>query len=177
MPLTVTPTLQGVYTLLRAFVLGVVPAGVPVVQGLGNRVPMPPPSPGFVCMTATLLMPLRTPVELWDTTDLDPVTMDIEQGTQIRVQLDCYGAASADWAIQLATLLRTDYACRALAPVAPLYADNPIQAPLTNGEEQYEQRWIVGANLQYNPVVSIPMQFADTAEVDLINVDERYPPS
>lgn len=176
MPLPIAPTLTDVYTLVRAFVLGIVPVGVEVVQGLGNRASLPPPSPGYVCMTANLLLSLRTPVETWDTTDPDPDTIDIEQGTQIRLQLDCYGALSANWAAQLMTLLRTDYGVRALAPVAPLYADNPIQAALTNSEEQYEQRWIVGANLQYNPVVSVPMEFADTAEVDLINVDERYPP-
>lgn len=178
MPLPISLTTTNVYTSLRAFVLGIVPAGVEVVQGLDNRTAMPPPSPGFVCMTANLLIPLRTPVELWDMADPDPNAIDIEQGTQIRVQLDCYGAASGDWAAQLMTLLRTDYGVRALAPVlAPLYADNPVQAALVNGEEQYEQRWIVGANLQYNPVVTIPMEFADTAEVNLINVDERYPAS
>jgi hypothetical protein len=51
-----------------------------------------------------------------------------------------------------------------------------MQAALVNGEEQYEERWIVGANLQYNPVVSTPQQFADTLEATLINVDEAFPP-
>lgn len=182
MPLVVAPTLQDVYTLLRAFVISVVPAGTEVIQGLENRASMPtPPTPtpagwGFVCMTATVLRGHRTPQESWDISDPDPVAISIEQGILVRVQLDCYGPVSADWAVMLTALLRTDYACRVLAPVAPLYADDPVQAALVNGEEQYEERWIVGANLQYNPIVSTPMEFANTAAVTTINVDERYPP-
>lgn len=176
MPLVVAPTLQDVYTLLRAYIAGIVPVGVMVTQGLGNRVPMPPVLPGFVCMTATLLNPHRTPETSWDQVGLDPTAIVIEQGMLVRIQLDCYGADSADWAVMLAATMRTDYACTALAPVAPLYCDNPIQAALVNGEEQFEERWIVGANLQYNPVITTPMQFAAEAVVSTINVDERYPP-
>jgi hypothetical protein len=175
MPLAVAPTLQDVYTLLKAFIVGIVPAGVQVVKGLNNRTAMPLPLPGFVAMTAVLMNPHRTPVETWDHNNPEPDAISIEQGILLRVQLDCYGPDAAQWAVALATL-RSSYACDVLAPVAPLFADNPIQAPLTNAEAEYEQRWIVGANLQYNPVVSTPMQFADAAEVNLINIDVRFPP-
>lgn len=177
MTLVVTPTFEDLYTRLRVLIVDVVPAGVEVIQGLGNRVPMPPPSPGFVCMTATLLNPLDTPVESWDGDNPDPDAIAYQQSMAVRVQLDCYGALSGDWATMLATVLRTEYAVDLLGPtVAPLYADNPIMAPLIDAEAEYEQRWIVGANVQYNPVTSTPMQFADTAEIELINVDEAYPP-
>lgn len=177
MPLVVSPTFEDLYTALRAFVVDVVPAEVDVVQGLGNRVSSPDPVPGYVAMTANLITPHRTPVETWDNDNPSPDAIAIEQGTLVRVQLDCYGRDSADWAVMLAAALRTEYACRLLAPVAaPLYADNPVQAPLIDSEAAYESRWIVGANLQYNPVVSTPMEFADTAEITLINIDERYPP-
>lgn len=176
MPLVVTPTLQDVYTKLRSLVIDVVPALVQVVQGLDNRVPMPPMSPGFVNMTARIFSPHRTPVASWDHISINPSAVSFEQGMIVHVQLDCYGAASADWAVMLVTVLRTEYACELLTPVAPLFAKDPVQAPLTNGEEQYEERWIVDGRLQYNPIVSTPMQFANAAEIDLINVDERYPP-
>lgn len=184
MALVVSISLQDVYTRLRTLVLQAVspvgPTPVPVIQGLVNRAAMPPPSPGFVCMTATLLTQHRTPVESWDIQALDPSAIEIEQGQLVRIQLDCYGALSADWATILAAILRTDYACRVFSEggldAAPLYAERPMQAALVDGEQQYEERWIVGANLQYNPVVSTPMQFADTLEATLINVDEAYPP-
>ena len=181
MALVVSISLQDVYAALRSLILTAVsPVGVtpvPVIQGLGNRVAMPPPSPGFVCMTATLITQHRTPQESWDMDNPNPTTIAIEQGQLVRIQLDCYGALSADWATILAAIFRTDYACQALAPLsAPLYVEPPMQAALVNGEEQYEERWIVGANLQYNPVVSTPQQFADTLEATLINVDEAFPP-
>lgn len=176
MPLTVSITLQDVYTKLRALVVSVVPAGVVVIQGLGNRVAWPPPVPGFVAMTATLNKALRTPVNSWGRSDPAPTSITIEQGMHLRVQLDCFGADSADWAVMLATVLRNEYSVSILAPISPLYADDPIQAALTNSEEQYEQRWIVGANVQYNPVVTNPTQFANAASATLIEINEAFPP-
>jgi hypothetical protein len=49
--------------------------------------------------------------------------------------------------------------------------------PYKTGEEQYNRRWTVLASLQYNPVTTLPQQFADAADVEVINVDERYPPT
>lgn len=177
MTLVVSITQEDVYTRLRALVLDVVPAGVEVVQGLGNRAAMPIGATGFVCMTMIGRTLHRTPEETWDKVDLNPDALSIEQGTLVKIQLDCYGPVSGDWAEMLAAILRTDYAVQLLGPtVVPLHADDPIQAALVNGEEQYEERWIVGANLQYNPVIMTPQQFADTLVVDIINVDEAYPP-
>lgn len=176
MPATVSITLDDVYTLFRALALSVLPINVQVVKGIPNRAATPPPVPGYVSMTVTANRGLRTPVDTWDLTNPNPTVITIEQGMQLRIQLDCYGADSAQWAVLFVTLLRNDFGVKALAPVAPLYADDPIQAALVNGEEQYEQRWIVGANLQYNPTVTIPMQFANQAGISLINVDESYPP-
>ena len=178
MTLAVSITIEDVYTKLRTLVLDVVPVGTEVVQGLGNGVPMPAgsTSSGFVAMTANLFNPHRTPQESWDRVAVNPTQIAIEQGTLIRVQLDCYGPLSANWAVMLMTILRSDYGVRLLGPdVTPLYADNPMQAALINGEELYEQRWIVGANLQYNPVIMTAAEFAATLEVDIIEVDEAYP--
>lgn len=179
MTLAVSPTLQAVYTKLRALVLAVVPANVEVVQGIDNRVPAPPRDPGYVVMTAVLEQRLRTNVGVYDDPNIIPNdgTLALEQGTRLTVQLDCYGAAAGDWAAQLSTVLRNEYAVDALAPdCAPLYADEPRLDPFVAGERQFEQRWIVGAVLQYNPRTVTPQQFADTLNVELIEVDEAYPP-
>jgi hypothetical protein len=173
---TVAPILEQIYGVLSPFIQTA--TGLPaasVVQGLQNRNAMP--LPGFVAMTATLKNRLRTNVDSWDTTIDDPTQTTQEQGIQLTVQLDCYGPASSEWSDILATLLRDEVGCAALEPICdPLYCNDPIQAPLTNAEQQYEQRWIVGAVLQYNPVVAVPMQFADALAADVINVDEAYPP-
>jgi len=177
MPLAVSITQQAVYTALRAFLVSVLPAGVPVVQLPVDRASMPPAVPGFVGMTARVQSRIMTNLDKWDAAALAPTTIEIEQAVKLAVKLDCYGAESADWAVILSTVLRDEYGVTALAPtLAPLYTDDPKFGFLVDGEEQYEQRWIVEAYLQYNPVVVVPMQFANAAEVALINVDEAYPP-
>ena len=178
MTFVVTPTQEQVYEALQPLVLDAVPDNVEVIQGLDNRVSMPPADPGFVAMTSVLQQRLRTNIDRYEDPIVTPGNLNAEQGTRLTIQLDCYGATSGDWAVILSTLLRSDYAVGRLAPdVAPLFAEEPRLAPLVDSEKQYEQRWIVGAVLQYNPVTVTPIEFADTLQVDLVNVDERYPPT
>jgi hypothetical protein len=176
MPSTVSPLQAAVFTKLGDFI--VAQLGCPVVRGLDNQVPMPPASPGFVVMTAVYQERLRTNVDAY----IDPFptpggAQTLEKGTRLDVQLDFYGASSGDWADILSTVLRDEYGCTALGPdVAPLYADEPRLMPLVDGEEQYEQRWLLVATLQYNPTVTTPQDFAGAADVTVINVEEAYPP-
>lgn len=184
MSLTVTPVQDDLYRLVKALVVTVTGLDPSlVIKGLPNRTAMPPASPGFVTMQATTTKRLRTNQEVWDLTDPDPSSIDTEQGTQLRMQLDCYGAASGDWAVMLCTVLRSDYGCVQLAGtdptnpvVVPLYASDESLSPLDDSEAQYEERWTLEAILQYNPVTTVPAQFADTLTVTLINVDETFPP-
>lgn len=177
MTLNVSLTINDVYRKFGDMLTAILPTGVVVLQAWPNRTAMPPPAPGFAVMSCNLQKALRTPVETWDRDNPDPNALTIEQGTRVRVQVDFYGAESGSWAIILTTVMRNEYACKALTPMAPLYCDDAKQAPLVDAEAQYESRWIVDANLQYNPVVTAPMQFADQLAATLINVDERYPPS
>jgi hypothetical protein len=62
------------------------------------------------------------------------------------------------------------------ANIQPLYADNPTQMPLIDGEAQYEQRWKLTASLQYNPIVTVSQDFADTLTLTLDEVDATFPP-
>lgn len=100
--------------------------------------------------------------------------------TQITVQLDVHGPVSADNAQIIATLFRDGYGCEAMAAsgfeIAPLYAGEPHQTPFINAEQQFEDRWVIDAVLQANPVVTTPQQFAGAAVVGLISVDAVYPP-
>lgn len=181
MTLTVSPDLTAVFTKLRAYLLdpdaGIVPVGTPVIRGPINRAAQP--AQDHVIMTPTYRRRLRTNVE----TDVDPFpgpgsgSVRIEQGVACTVQVDFYGASAANWLDAFSTIWRSEYACNHLAPECqPLYADEGRMVPLTTGEEQYLERWTVSAVLQYNPVTTTPQQFAGTAEVTVINVDERYPP-
>lgn len=180
MTLTVTPNFDALIVKLGDFIASIlptVPSAPPVIQLPVNRASMPPPVPGFVGMTPRVQDRIATNFERWDADDPDVDSVALEQSVRVAVQCDFYGADSADWATMFSTVMRSGYGCRQLSPIAaPLYSDAPRMAPLIDGEEQYEQRWIVTAYVQYNPVTSTPEQFADTLEATLINVDVVYPP-
>ncbi len=163
---TVLPTHSQVYTALGHFVVFALGLSAgQLIQGNQNRVSMPTPaSAGFVVMSTINMRRLRTNINTFlDTASPAPAPGPVtsEQGTQIDIQLDCYGPASGDWAAILTTLLRDNIGCIALAPTCqPLYADDPVRAPLIDAEAQYENRWIVTARLQYNAVVTTTQDYA-----------------
>lgn len=107
-------------------------------------------------------------------------TKAILRPTEYTVQLDVHGPASADNAQIISTLLRDNYACdfftASSIDMQTLYASGPRQLFFNNGEQQYEERWIVDSCMQINPVVSVAQQFAGTVDLGLINVDVTYPP-
>lgn len=174
MTLATTPTQDDVFTALRAMLLGIVPAGTIVLRGPVDRAAQPVLD--HIVITPLFRKRLRTNIP---TDNPDAGTVALEQGTRLDIQVDFYGeVAASNWLDAFTTVFRSEYAVDALAPTcAPLYADDGTQMALVTGEEQYLERWMVQAVLQYNPVTTAPQQYADTLEVALINVDERYPPS
>lgn len=176
---TVAPHKSDVYTSLRAFLQGLIGGSPPVeiITGLGNRVPMP--RAGFIALTAIGNERIETNID----TDVDgfpegePQVTQSQQATRLDIQLDFYGPKSNSWATMVSTMFRDEYACDALGPVCqPLYADDPIMAPLITAEKQYLQRWTVTAAIQYNPVTSTAQSFSTTLDIVPINVDVAFPP-
>lgn len=149
-------------TALRTFLLSVLPDGVEVFQGQANRVPEPI-GPDFIVMTPIGRLRLATNVVEYDKTDPAADTLDIRAATQITVQLDLHGPSGSDFAQTVATLWRDDYGCEKLDPtgaIVPLYADDGAQIPFLNGENQYENRWVMKVVLQGSPNISTPQEFA-----------------
>jgi hypothetical protein len=175
MSVTISISDQDIFTALRTFLISVLPSGTEVVQAQDNSVPMP--LGAFVAMNNVGLSRLSTNTDTY----IDPVTTtgtkNVSSDIEYTIQLDFYGASAADWAMIVQTLFRDEYGV-SLFPsnVVPLYADDPIQIALIDGEQQYEQRWVVKAVMQYNPVVSTPQDFAAQLEIGLKNVDAVYPP-
>lgn len=176
MTLTVSPTQDDVYTAVKAMILAVLPFdNAHVIKGVQNRNAMP--EGPFVEMYIALGVRLRTNLDSYDPNDPDPEGITREQGMRLELQLSIYGPTSGDQAALFTTLWRDDYACIALDPTCqPLHADDPTRAPLVTGEEQYLDKWLVRAQLQYNPTVSTLDQFADIVAIGVISVTERYPP-
>ena len=174
---SVNPGFADVYAALLPLIASVTGlASNLIVQGLPNRTAMPAAAPGFAVVEISVSGRLRTNIATYDVTNPSPTTESIEQGTKLRAQIDLYGVSAADWAVMLSTILRDDVGCTALAPTCqPLYTDEPMLAPLDDSEAQYESRWIMSSYLQYNPVVTAPLQFANALDIALIDVDVSYP--
>jgi hypothetical protein len=168
-------------TALRAFLLAVLPSGIEVIQGQANRVAEPFGN-DFVVMTPTQRVRLETNTVTYD--DPYPTTggsrFDL-MPTQVTVQLDIHGPAGAENTQIIATLFRSEYAVDQFAgsgfDVTPLYVSDPHQMPFLNGENQYENRWVIDAVMQANPIVTTAQQFAGTLTTGIIDVDEAYPPA
>jgi hypothetical protein len=107
-------------------------------------------------------------------------TISVLQPTQVTVQLDVHGPSGGDNAQTISTLFRDTYGVEAFAltglEIAPLYTSDPKQMPFVNGEMAFEDRWVVDAVMQVNAAVVVPQQFADVLNIELIDVDVRYPP-
>jgi hypothetical protein len=162
---------QAVFTALRAFLLSFLPSGTEVVQGIDNRVPMP--EAGFVVMTSLGQYRLNT-----NRTDYQSVaqTKAVQTHARYTVQLDFVGPSSQAWATQAQALFRDVYAAEMMpANIQPLYADDPMQIALVDGEAQYEQRWMLTASIDYAPTMTIAQQSATSLEITTKVVDMEFP--
>jgi hypothetical protein len=180
MSVTVSPTQSNIQTALRSFLVSILPANVPVIEGEDNRV-AEPSATDFVVMTVIRRERISTNVDSYDQTILDPTTLSILQATKLTIQLDVHGPASSDNSQIISTLFRDDFAVQAFAQsgfdISPLYADDPMQIGFVNAENQWEIRYVVQAFIQANQVVVVQQDFADEVNVGLVSVDATYPAS
>lgn len=164
-----------VFTSLRTFLLGVLLTGTEVVQGQDNGVPMP--KGDFVTLTSKENSRIETNVVSYVDPGINPGSAVVLTSSEYVIQMDFYGANSAQNAKITEALFRDGYALTAFtnSNIKPLYADGPIQIPLVNAEEQYEQRWKLDAHIQYNPAVTVSQDFAAALTVNTISVEATYP--
>lgn len=98
-------------------------------------------------------------------------TQMLLQPTKVTIQLDVHGPNSGDNAQIISTTWRDEYAVDQFATsgfdVTPLYASDPHQVPFMNGEQQFENRWVVDLVMQANPIVTATQQFADQLEAEI----------
>lgn len=176
MTLTVSITESDLLTALRAFLLDVI--GGEVIQSQDNRVPMP--SGNFCTMTPLSTMDLSTPRSGYADPGTTPGNASYARSVKWPCQLDFYGTTAADHAAIAAGIIRTPYACTFFAgqgiDMQPLYAGEPRQNTLINGQQQFEPRWTLDFIAQYNPVVTTPQDFASSLDIGLADVDVTFPP-
>ena len=150
-------TVDQVIDALADFLAPFVP-GAQVVRAQVNRVAMPS-NPGVV-LTEMLQVDLSVPATEYQP---DAGTATVEGPTRIDIQIDFYGAQAGEFCKTVKTAFRSHWGFAHFpANIKPLYTSDGIQSPLTTGEQQYESRWTLTASLQYNPIVTVPQDFADT---------------
>jgi hypothetical protein len=115
---------------------------------------------------------------------LGPITLSagqiqVEQSTEVVTQLDVHGPDSGNNSQIVSTLFRDSYGVeffKANSPgITPLYCDDPKQIPFFDAEQQYESRWIIDVHMQIDPSLSVPIEFADSADVTVVSVTEVFP--
>jgi hypothetical protein len=108
----------------------------------------------------------------------------VQMNVRAAVQLDFHAAdqTAGDLANTVSALMRDGYAVNQFANqspnfgVVPLYADDARQMMFWNDQQQAEWRWIVECAMQANIIVTVPLQFADSIILGLLNVDVVFPP-
>lgn len=150
-----------------------------IVKGQPNRVAMP--NGNYVVMTSLGISELSYIKEAtFAAGTSNPGTESDERSMEWRVQIDCYGLTAFDLADTLKVLSRTEYTFNLFAAsgvdMQPLFASEPKNLTIINGEGQYEPRWSFDLHVQYNPVVTFPQNFATALEVIPKSVDAQFPP-
>lgn len=105
-------------------------------------------------------------------------TQILERSTTYSYQVDCYGPQGPDWANTIAlawpSLWSIDNATKPLL-ITPLYADEPQQLNIINGELQYEQRFMLRLFGQVNHTVALPQDFFTEAPATELVVADNLP--
>lgn len=174
MPAVVSITEDDVFVSFEAFVKTVLGTDVEVVRGHDNRVSQP--RYGYVQLTEVTNAMIATNETIYVDPGASVGTRKVQSQSKLMLQVDCYGELAANWSIALTRLFRDPFGCKELAPICePLYATVARMMPLVNGSMQYERRYMFEAFVQYNPVITVSQEFADSLNLTLLNVDKVYP--
>ncbi len=156
--LKIDDVINALATLIDLFV-----EGAEVIRAQVNRTSMP--QGNFVVLTELFSVDLSIPREDFDSLS---DSIDLTGPTRIDVQIDFYGENCGDYCKAVQTAFRTPFAYNNFPNnIKPLYTSDGIQAPLINGQQQWQSRWTLTVSLQYNPVVEIPQDSATALDVGL----------
>ena len=156
-----------VFTALRSFLQYLFP-NVEIIQSQQNR--NPPPKGAFIAMNNVGKRRLATNWRTYTNTE-EQKTQNTVMPTEYTIQVDFYGKQSGERA-QVFCALFFDYTGSDAFPknIRPLYVTDPVQLPLITGEKQCLERWKTEVKIQFNPVISTPMEFLDRVSISLIPV-------
>lgn len=132
---------------IRAMFLGFFTC--PIVQGYQNGVPLPIDGIVITFITETDLDQLG--YSEVTNPDLISQTITVQTAVKTMMQVDCYGDLGQARARQIATMFKNPYACERLQSCQPLDYRPPKNLSFVNEASEYEARWMVEIDMQYNP--------------------------
>lgn len=175
---SITVTDSDLYKALGDFLQGLF-TGTEIVQSQQNSTPMPRGS--FITMTALSVTGLSTVRSTYHyRPGEDFGERQLRRVEDWGCQVDFYGPLAQSQAAIFSRVSRSEYACEWFRQngnlLVPLYAGEPRQTSMINGEMQYESRWTVDFHANPISAVVVPQRFMTGAVVRADAIDARFPP-
>ena len=120
-----------------------------IVRGYQNGMPLPIDGIVITFITETDLDQLS--YSEVTNPDLISQTITVQTAVKTMMQVDCYGELGQARARQIATMFKNPYACERLQSCQPLDYRPPKNLSFVNEASEYEARWMVEIDMQYNP--------------------------
>ena len=120
-----------------------------IVRGYQNTQPLPIDGIVITFITETDLDQLS--YSEVTNPDLISQTVTVQTAVKTMMQVDCYGDLGQARARQIATMFKNPYACERLQSCQPLDYRPPKNLSFVNEAAEYEARWMVEIDMQYNP--------------------------
>ena len=136
-----------------------------IVRGYQNGMPLPIDGIVITFITETDLDQLSYS----DVTNPDLIsqTVTVQTAVKTMMQVDCYGDLGQARARQIATMFKNPYACERLQSCQPLDYRPPKNLSFVNEASEYEPRWMVEIDMQYNPHYTYRQESTKTITVDI----------
>ena len=136
-----------------------------IVRGYQNTQPLPIDGIVITFITETDLDQLSYS----EVTNPDLISQAITVQTAVKtmMQVDCYGELGQARARQIATMFKNPYACERLQSCQPLDYRPPKNLSFVNEASEYEARWMVEIDMQYNPHYTYRQESTKTITVDI----------
>ena len=120
-----------------------------IVRGYQNTQPLPIDGIVITFITETDLDQLS--YSEVTNPDLISQTVTVQTAVKTMMQVDCYGELGQARARQIATMFKNPYACERLQSCQPLDYRPLKNLSFVNEASEYEARWMVEIDMQYNP--------------------------
>ena len=136
-----------------------------IVRGYQNTQPLPIDGIVITFITETDLDQLS--YSEVTNPDLISQTVTVQTAVKTMMQVDCYGELGQARARQIATMFKNPYACERLQSCQPLDYRPPKNLSFVNEASEYEARWMVEIDMQYNPHYTYHQESTKTIAVDI----------